>query len=178
MLKKSGSIACCCVKCMCSLVLLPPPASVRGTDAQIAASHLSSSCQRLLRLKNRIKITNNHACPWWYKIKLRNWFPKVFSCVCSQIFLADWTHQGNQQTLPFRHLCCQICGRSYRYRGMKRAGTENVFHHWSHFTCLKIYLENKAALRSNPRTVGPLPPAAIYLLTFIKSTFLTLCATV
>lgn len=164
---------------MCSLVSLPSPPSVRGIDTQIS-SHLSSGRQCLLRLMEHTLRTddNNHACPWWYKIKLRNLFPKVFSCVCSQILLAGWTHQGNQQMLPFHHLCGQICGKSYWYRGMKRAGTENVFHHWSHFTCLKIYLENKPVLQSNRRTVGPLPPAAIYLLTFIKSTFLTLCATV
>lgn len=150
-----------CSELLTSLLRPPMPAEADGTY-----------------FKNRLKIINNHACPWWYKIKLRNLFPKVFSCVCSQIFLADWTHQRNQQTLPFHHLCCQICGKSYWYRGMKRVGTENVFHHWSHFTCLKIYLENKPVLHSNPRTVGPLPPAAIYLPPFIKSTFLTLCATV
>lgn len=83
-----------CSDLLTSLLRPPMPAEADGTN-----------------FKNRLKIINNHACPWWYKIKLRNLFPKVFSCVCSQIFLADWTHQGNQQTLPFRHLCCQTCGK-------------------------------------------------------------------
>lgn len=91
---------------LCKMHVQPRPPALASFSERNWCSDLLTSLFRPpmpadadgMYFKNRLKIINNHACPWWYKIKLRNWFPKVFSCVCSQIFLADWTHRGNQQT--------------------------------------------------------------------------------